>query len=270
MTTEPAHFTLTDSGEFEPTRFALSHWGDDHLNGPAVVGLAARALEKHCGSSDFMPTRLTVDMFRAARSVPTSVAVRVVRDGRRIRSAECDVAQDGRPVARATLLQYRRSESPPGRLWTAPITLSFPPACDDGALTAIDSDAAELSRSPGEHQNDARKRFFNKAVDVVAGEANSQFVRAVMVAEATSLVTNLGTHGVGYINGDLTVGLARLPVGDWIGVQADSHWASDGVAVGTATLFDPSGAFGSGMITAVSNPAAQINFANSPFPVRIP
>jgi hypothetical protein len=91
-----------------------------------------------------------------------------------------------------------------------------------------------------------------------------------MGAEATSLVTNLGTHGVGYINGDLTVGLARLPVGEWIGVQADSHWAADGIAVGTATLFDRSGAFGSGMTTAVANPAAQIDFANDPFPLRIP
>jgi hypothetical protein len=269
MTTEPAHFTLTDSAEFTPTRFALSHWGDDHVNGPAVAGLAARELEKHCGAADFMPTRFTVDLFRAARSVATSVAVRVVRDGRRIRSAECDVAQEGRPVARATLVQYRRSEAPPGRLWSAPIAPSFPAAFDDGALTAVGSDGADLSRSPVEHQNDSRKRFYNKAIDVVAGEANSQFVRAVMVAEATSLVTNLGTHGVGYINGDLTVGLARLPVGDWIGVQADSHWAADGVAVGTATLFDRSGPFGSGRTTAVSNPAAQIDFANDPFPMRI-
>ena len=39
--------------------------------------------------------------------------------------------------------------------------------------------------------------------------------------------------------------------------------------VGTATLFDRSGAFGSGMTTAVSNPAAQIDFANGPFPLRI-
>jgi hypothetical protein len=48
---EAAHFILTDSGEFEPTRFAGSHWGDDHLNGPAVVGLAARTLELHYGSA---------------------------------------------------------------------------------------------------------------------------------------------------------------------------------------------------------------------------
>ncbi len=37
---KPAHFTLAESGEFEPNPFA---GGDDHLNGPAVVGLAAQA-----------------------------------------------------------------------------------------------------------------------------------------------------------------------------------------------------------------------------------
>jgi Acyl-CoA thioesterase C-terminal domain/Acyl-CoA thioesterase N-terminal domain len=269
MTVEPAHFTLTESGDFAPTEFAQSHWGDDHLGGPAVVGLAARSLELDCGSPDLMPSRLTVDLFRAARGVPTAVAVRIVRDGRRIRSAECDVAQDGRLVARATLLQYRRSAAPPGRLWTAPMTFPPLPSVDETALTQVGSEGRGLTRSPGEHQNDSRKTFYNRAIEVVAGEELSPFVRAVMAAEATSLVTNLGTHCVGYINGDLTVGLARLPVGEWIGVQGDSHWAADGVAVGTATLFDQSGAFGSGMTTAVSNPAAQIDFANDPFPLRI-
>jgi hypothetical protein len=38
--------------------------------------------------------------------------------------------------------------------------------------------------------------------------------------------------------------------------------------VGTATLFDRAGAFGSGMVTAVSNPAAQIDFSDDPFPSR--
>ena len=67
-------------------------------------------------------------------------------------------------------------------------------------------------------------------------------------------VTNLGTAGVGYINGDLTVALARLPLDEWIGVQADSHWAADGIAVGAATWFDHVGAFGTGLVTAVSTP----------------
>ena len=267
MAADVAHFTITEDGEFLPTRFARSHWGDDHLNGPAVVGLAARALELNCGSPDFMPARLTVDLFRAARGVSTTVDVRVVRDGRRVRSAECDVMQGGRAVARATLVQYRRSEAPPGRLWTAPTASIELPPTDDTVLPLVGSDSDGWTRSPAAHQNSSRKRFYNNAINIVAGEKNSPFVRAVMIAEATSLVTNLGTKGIGYINGDLTVGLSRLPVDEWICVQGDSHWASDGVAVGMATLFDSRGAFGSGMTTAVSNPAAQIDFSTGSFPL---
>jgi hypothetical protein len=267
---EPAHFTVTESGDFLPTPFAQSHWGGDHLNGPAVVGLAAWALELHHGSPDFMPTRLTVDLFRAARGAATTVVTRLVRDGRRVRSAECELCQGGTAVARATLLLYRRSAAPPGRLWTAPVSFPIPPSVDDAVLTLVGSDDRGWSGLPVEHQNESRKRFYNQAIEVVAGEKNSQFIRAVMAAEATSLVTNLGTRGIGYINGDLTVALARLPVGDWIGVQADSHWASNGIAVGTATLFDETGPFGSGMTTAVSNPGAQIDFTNDRFPQRGP
>ena len=261
MSTEPAHFAIGEGGAFMPTQFAQSHWGDNHLNGPAVVGLAARALENHCGSPDFMPSRFTADLFRAARNVPTTIDVRVVRDGRRVRSAECDVVQDGRTVTRATLVQYRRSSAPPGREWTASISLEQPPAPDDSILPFVGSDEAGWTRSPAGHQNDSRKRFFNDGIKVVAGEKNSPFVWAVMLAESTSLVTNLGTQGIGYINGDLTAAFARLPVDDWIAVQADSHWTSDGISVGTATLFDSQGAFGSGMVTAVANPAAQIDFS---------
>jgi len=103
---------------------------------------------------------------------------------------------------------------------------------------------------------------------VVEGRENTPFVRGAMVAEGASLVTNLGSEGVGYINGDLTVALARLPVDEWMGVQADSHWASDGISVGTATMFDRIGAFGSALVTALANPSAQIDFSNDPFPSR--
>jgi acyl-CoA thioesterase len=266
MTTELGHFTRDDDGSFTPTRFAHSHWGDDHLNGPAIVGLAAQALERHCESEEFMPTRLTVDLFRAARDVSTTVEVRTVRDGRRVRSAECDVLQGDRAVARATLVLYRRSAAPPGRQWIAPATFPAPPPPDDSLVPHVGSDDAGWTRSPAAHQNGSRKRFYNNGVDVVAGEKRSPFVRAVTVAEATSLVTNLGTRGIGYINGDLTVGLCRLPQDDWIGIQGDSHWADDGIAVGTATLFDSRGPFGSGMTTAVANPAAQIDFSTAAFP----
>ena len=185
-----------------------------------------------------------------------------------MRSAECDLVQDGRTVTRATLVQYRRSSAPPGREWTAPYSPVQPPPPDDQILPHIGSDDAGWTRSPAAHQNTSRKCLYNDGIKVVAGEKNSPFVSAVMIAESTSLVTNLGTNGIGYINGDLTAALSRLPVDDWIGVQADSHWASDGVSVGTATLFDHLGAIGTGLVTAVANPAAQIDFSSGVTPLK--
>jgi hypothetical protein len=114
-------------------------------------------------------------------------------------------------------------------------------------------------------RNATRKTFVNIGIDVVAGEVNSPFVRAALVAESTSLVTNLGTAGIGYINGDLSVALARLPVDDRVGVHAEFHVAADGLAVGTSTLFDRLGPFGAGMVTAIANPEAQIDFSTRQF-----
>ncbi|WP_422747171.1 acyl-CoA thioesterase domain-containing protein [Mycobacterium sp. WMMD1722] len=268
MSERPFHFARDDQGGFLPTQYAQSHWGEDHLNGPAVVGLAARVLEYEYGHADFLPTRLTVDLFRAARGVATTVKSNLIRDGRRVRNSECELIQDGVTVARATMVQYRRAEAPRGREWVRTDDHEFPTDWDPAQHIHLGSDGNGWTTRIVDHQNDARKRTLSRMVDVVGGTDNSPFVRAVMAAEGTSLVTNLGTAGVGYINGDLTVALSRLPVDEWIGVEADSHWVSDGISVGTATLFDRAGAFGSGLVTAVSNPAAQIDFADDPFPSR--
>ena len=268
MTARPAHFTPIDADRVQPTQFAQSLWGEDHLNGPAVVGLAAHALEAAFGLPDFLPARLTVDLFRAARGVPTTTEVKLVRDGRRVRNSECDVVQDGVTVAHATLVQYRLAEPPPGEEWFRTTDFVPPEAVDTGLAPYINSDGVGWTRAIADHQNNSRKRYVNRSIDVIEGQVNTPFVRAAMAAEGTSLVTNLGSKGVGYINGDLTVALARLPEDDWVGVQADSHWADAGIAVGNATLFDSRGAFGSGMVTAISNPAAQIDFTADPFPER--
>ncbi|KUI38406.1 thioesterase [Mycobacterium sp. IS-1496] len=268
MSEHPVHFDPADDGAFLPTRFAQSHWGEDHLNGPAVVGLAASVLEAEFGCDGFLPTRLTVDLFKAARGVATTAKTNLVRDGRRVRNAECELVQDGVTVARATLVQYRRAQAPRGDEWVAPGAFDVPPEVDPSRAIHLGSDGLGWTHAIVDHQNTARKRTWSRSIQVVAGIENSPFVRAVVAAEGTSLVTNLGTAGVGYINGDLTVALARLPVDEWVGVQADSHWVADGISVGTATLYDREGAFGSGMVTAVSNPAAQIDFGNDPFPSR--
>jgi hypothetical protein len=126
----------------------------------------------------------------------------------------------------------------------------------------VHSDAAGWTRRIADHQDNTRKRTWATSMPVLPDGHDSPFVRAVQAAEATSLLTNLGTEGIGYINCDLTVALSRMPDGPQIGLEADSHITSEGIAVGTATLYDRAGPFGTGIVTAVSNAAAQIDFSH--------
>jgi len=260
--TYPAYFTSRQAGVFEPTPSAAGYWGDGLLSGPAVAGLAARALELRHGAPDLQPARFTIDLFKPARQLPTRVQTRLIRDSRRARYAECDILQGDWIVARATLVQYRRSQAPQGQGWTAPAVGFTPPEGAAGDVVFIGSDEAGWSAMGEQHQNPSRKRAYYRGLEVVDGEAAGPFVRSVIVGEAAAnLVAHLGTAGIGYINGDLTVALSRLPKSEFIGVQADSQWAEAGISVGSETMFDDAGPFGTAMVTSLANPAAQIDFA---------
>ena len=257
--TATAYFVRGAADVFEPTAAAGGHWGESLISGPAVAGLAAWALERDFGQPGFIPARFTIDLMKPARQVPTRVQTRLVRDGRRVRYAECDVIQGDWIVARATTVQYLQSEAPAGDEWIPQAEFSAPQGPGDGL--SVGSDTTGWSVLGAEHQNVARKRAYYRGADVVAGEPVSGFVRAAIVAEAaTNMVINMGTRGIGYINGDITVSLSRLPRSEFIGVQGDTRSAAGGVAVGTATLFDEAGPIGTAMVTALANPAAQIDF----------
>ncbi|MGW8814957.1 PaaI family thioesterase [Gordonia terrae] len=264
---------------YRPTTFAASLWAPGTLNGPAVCGLAARAVEaefgRHeSGGDEFVPARCTIDLFKAARDIVTSTRVRVVRSGGRIRVLDVDVVQhpddaDEVVVARATTVFLRTSTNPPGRRWHRPAdAVTFHPpefASDDDLSPRFASDAAddtvgEWERDMANHQNGHRKRMWSRAAPIVAGEKLTPFQRAVISAESASLVSNWGTTGIGFINCDLTVALSRLPSGERIGVEADVHIEDDGVSVSNAGLFDAHGMFGTALVTAVNNAAAQIDF----------
>jgi len=258
-----AYFTSTGT-EFHPTAAAGGHWGYGLISGPAVAGLAAHALERDFAEPGFLPARFTIDLVKPARQVPTRVATRIVREGRRVRYTECDVLQGDSLVARASMVQYLQSETPAGQEWVTGDTFYGPDAAVGDELF-VGSDESGWSVMGVEHQNASRKRAYYRGLDVQAGVPASPFVRATVVAEAAAnMVLNMGDNGIGYINGDLTITLARLPRSEFLGLQGDSRLAAAGIATGTATLYDDYGPFGTAVVTALANPTAQIDFGGVP------
>ncbi|MDF3285194.1 acyl-CoA thioesterase domain-containing protein [Gordonia sp. N1V] len=271
-----AFFRPDTDGRVLPLAYARSLWAPGTLNGPAVCALAAHAAEQRIAEPGFRAARFTIDLFRAAREIPTSTRARVLRSGGRIRVAEVDVVQfpdDSAAeaeviVARATAVFLRESQNPPGQRWQSDAgarTFSPPTTAVDDWAPRFASDAAgvgEWDSNMGNHQNGLRKRVWTRAAPAVVGAELTPFVRAAISAESTSLICNWGTTGIGFINCDLTVALSRLPRGDRIGVEADSHTEHDGISASTAGLYDVDGMWGVGMVTAVNNAAAEIDFTS--------
>ncbi|WP_185994528.1 acyl-CoA thioesterase domain-containing protein [Nocardioides campestrisoli] len=265
---ELAFFRL-DGDRLVPLDLARSMWRDDQMHGLAVSGALGRAIEARglaAGRSELVPARYTVDLFKAATMEPCHVETAVVRDGPRLLLIDAVLRQGGEPVARASAVLLRRTAVPDGEVWSPddvpqPPPLEIAPDSDVPHIPFFHSDAG-WSQDFGQHQNASRKQTWQTAVPVVLGEQATPFVAAASIADATSLVTNWGTEGVQYINTDITLSISRPPAGVQLGLLATDHHASDGVAVGSATVYDRQGPFGVATVTALANSRRTVDLSD--------
>ena len=96
----------------------------------------------------------------------------------------------------------------------------------------------KFERGPGES-------WLRPMVDVVNGEPISPIERVFAVADAANGVgSKLDITRWTFLNTDLAVHLHRMPVGEWIGIRAETNYGPDGVGATVGTLFDQDGAIG--------------------------
>lgn len=243
-----------------PTGLAQSMWDSNQMHGVAVSGVLARGLERRLvelGRDELVPTRYTVDLFRAATMDPCEVVVEVVREGRRICLLDAVLRQRGERVARASAVFLSPSATTEGEVWSpqerpGPPPLELAPPTDVPHVPFLHSSVG-WSQDFREHQNASHKSSWNSAIPVLDTEPMTPFQAAAAVADGASLLTNWGTRGVEYINADITLTLARGPAGTEIGLSAVDRVEHAGIAVGTAAMFDRAGPLGSVMVTALAN-----------------
>ncbi|MCW2822884.1 MAG: hypothetical protein JWR64_2679 [Marmoricola sp.] len=250
-----------------PTDLARSLWSEDQMHGVALSGALARALERRVaelGRDDLRPARYTVDLFRPAAMELCRTTTRVVREGRRLCLVDASLEQDGQRVARASALFLKVSDPVAGSVWEptgAPDVppLELAPSTEKLRVPLFASDGV-WDESFAAHQNDGHKTTWQVGVPVVPEEAPSPFVVAASVADSTSMVTNWGSNGVEHINTDITMVLARLPVGREVGLSATDRVNHDGIAVGTATVFDRQGRIGTTVVSSIANAERAVDF----------
>ncbi|HTQ18685.1 thioesterase family protein [Mycobacterium sp.] len=257
-----AFFTL-DGDSYVPSVMTRGPWGFG-MGGQIVGGLLGWGIERSGVDPDFQPARITVDLLRPVLLEPVQIQTSVQREGRRIKLVDGTLVQNGKTVARAGALFLRRGDHPDGEVWSAPAEMPPLPTGTDGFPAdmpfLIWGYGATLDGSPGIaagewEQSHSRKFAWTKLFrPIVAGYPLTPFTRLAFVGDVTSSLTHWGTGGLRYINADYTVTASRLPDGEYIGLAAQSHYGTAGVAAGSATVFDRHGPIGTSSALALAQP----------------
>jgi len=260
--TESLGFFNPDGDALVPQDFARSPWGRI-LHGRLVGGLAARAADAVLAQDPELTCgRITVDMFRSSPLEPVVVTSRTIRSGRRIMVIETTVEQNGEAIGQGKAVLLRRSEQPSGTLPPAPTWHARPPVDIDeprpGGPSGWRAPWDSWPVTPTEGTAGMRAGMWMRDYHpLVTGEPLTPLVRIGIAADLVSPIGNSGSEGLGFINADYTIYLAREMRGELVGIQPYGHLSDAGVAVAQGIAHDLDGPFGFLATTAVANSMAR-------------
>ena len=250
-----ALFTALSADRFLPSELARGPWSPNALHGGPVAALLARSLERAEASVPMHPARLTVELLRPVPLAPLSVRLELPRAGRKIQLLDAFLHAGDTEVARARMLRIRALEIALPASLDAPIAPPFAAPADlpttpsrrgDGDIVAYHSHATEhrVARGawgePGPVVDWIRLRQ-----PVVGNEAPTPLQRVAAAADFGNGVSwVLPFPEFAFINPDLTIHLHRLPVGEWVCLDAATLVSPQGVGLAESALWDERGRIG--------------------------
>jgi hypothetical protein len=252
---------IKEGNYYIPTDSAASPWGPTTMHGGASTSLMAAVMEEHFSSTEMQLARLTVDLFRSVPMLPLRVECLAVREGKRVKVFDVSVYHQDTKVCRASgLVLHKHTIDVPERITSGPgLPTALERAMRKKPTTGVENVMymGDIKLSPGLHSLLELKPVYLELdvgygcswikvpLNVIEGQAISPLLRVASVidfANAFSQV-HLG-DGLGFINADLSVNLFRMPVDDWLCIEANAYPQTTGLSMVDATLYDKAGAVG--------------------------
>lgn len=245
-------FFLPDGNRFAPTAWTRGPWDREAQHAGPPAALVARAIEAVDPASELQVARFTLEILRPIPLTPLRIEARVVRPGRKVQFAEASLADERGDVARASVWRIRRSDEPVPAAGQEPppfdppldspvIPVFEPPWDGESYFTAMEwRGAAGAVSEPGPAAVWMRAR-----IPLVEGEAPSPLTRVLVAADSGNGVSSVASpFEYLFINTELTVHLFRLPIGEWVCLDAVSRIDPGGVGVAESILWDEHGRIG--------------------------
>jgi hypothetical protein len=225
-------------------------WDPKMQHGSAPSALIVAVADAVPTAVPMRVARLTVDLMRPIPVAPLDIRTEVLREGRKIQLCNIDLIADGKLAVRGTVLKIRRENYElPDTVESEPVTLPPPSAghlakgkiTDNPFMTCLSMSVVK----GGFNKPGPGAVWFKVERPVIEGQANSAAMRAVIAADFCNGASSvLDFRAWTFINGDLSVSLARDPVGDWVLLDAETWLGPDGSGIACARLGDAEGYFG--------------------------
>ncbi len=249
-----AVFTRDAHGAWHTGELARGPWDARAQHGGAPCGLLAHLAESAVVGEGWRLARLTVELIRPVPADLLTADV-AVETGRSTSRVDLALRSRGKVVAKAhALLMRTQPITLPDGLAQAPTaSLPTPRACPESLripglpdvrsfyYTAMEGRvAAGTPQAPG-----PAAAWLRLKLPLVKDQPNSPAMRAAAAADfGNGLSWVLPAERFSFANADLSLQLARPPVGEWIGLDSVTTVASDGCGCTTTQLHDESGPFG--------------------------
>jgi Thioesterase-like superfamily len=225
---------------------AAGPWDPNMQHGGAPASLVVWAAERIPAAVPMQVARVTIDLMRPVPVAPLRLETEVLRQGRKIQLCAVRLSANGTLTVGATVLKIKKQAQPlPGDVMEPPLDVAAP-----------EQSRIEPQNSPfglGMTIRAARGRFggpgpgaiwYRAARPLVEGFPISQAMRAVAASDFCNASSALDYRKWTFLNADLTVSMAREPVGEWILLNAVTWIGPDGAGLATARLADVNGYFG--------------------------
>ncbi|UGY19604.1 thioesterase family protein [Bradyrhizobium septentrionale] len=228
---------------------AAGPWDPRMQHGSAPAALVVWAAEAIPTPVPMRIARVTIDLMRPVPVAPLTVESEILRDGRKIQLCGVRLFADGVLVVSASVLKikHQAAELPP-EIADLPVDLPGPDQCsaEPGDISSPFVRCISMRAARGRFgQIGPGAIWFRVDQPLIAGAAVSQAMRAVVASDFSNGTSPaLDFNQWTFINADLTVSLAREPLGDWILLDGESWIGADGAGLAMSRLADQRGYFG--------------------------
>jgi len=245
-----AFFRQTGENSFEPTEATIGPWSPDFMHGGPPSALLTHALRIYPSLLPLNIIRVTIEILNAVPIKPCELKVKVIRGGKRIELLRGEYNAEGKTYLTAHAWRFLSEPGVSSTLSDSYIVPALPEIQPYKSFQEVSyfpyGEALEWRFTNGTYYTFGPATVWTRPrIPLIENHLIDPLESLMlMVDSANGISAELDHRAWTFVPVDLTLGLHRLPEGEWVGMDARTVIEGDGVGQTSTIVFDSKGKVG--------------------------